>query len=186
MTPEIGFIATHNWRSTMGFREALLNRFAEQTGWFQKFTTPARHVFSKLLFPKGEFLKELYRGAPLVECSPLITLYYPPKESSLDSPRGPFGLSGSLYLVLSPKGEFSLRGVPLVEWLSLPYIMGEKFLPPYEPSKIFLLLDGRTDGRTGGRADMAYLPFRIFFGKKPEVFFFSFFLNVFRYSGERF
>ena len=53
MTPKIEFIATHNWRSPLGFREALLNRFAEQTGWFQNFTTPARHVFSKLLLCGG-------------------------------------------------------------------------------------------------------------------------------------
>ena len=105
---------TNSVRSPLGSRKALQNRFAEQTGWFQKFITPVRHVFSKLLFPKGEFLKELYRGVPLVEwlslpllipqrrvplrndsrgligLSALFTLYYPPKESSL-SPRGPIG-----------------------------------------------------------------------------------------------
>ena len=34
----------------------------------------------------------------LIGLSALFTLFYPPKESSLDSQRGPIGLSGSLYL----------------------------------------------------------------------------------------
>ena len=82
----------------------------------------------------------------------IFTLYYSPKESSLkERPEGSHWFECSLYLILSPKGEFSLRGVPLVEWLSLPYIMGKNFLPPYEASKTFLLLDGRADGRADGR-----------------------------------
>ena len=54
MTPKIEFIATHNWRSPLGFREALLNRFAEQTGLRFEIFTPLRHKLFDVLFPKGE------------------------------------------------------------------------------------------------------------------------------------
>ena len=59
-----------------------------------------------LLFPKGEFLKELYRGGPIGRVA-IITLTY-------------------MAEILFPKGEFLkelYRGVPLVEWLSLPLLI---------------------------------------------------------------
>ena len=119
---------------------------------------------SKMFYsPKESSLKNYPRG-PIGRVA-IITLTYPPKESSLEPLRG---------VPLSPKGEFSLRGVPLVEWLSLPYIIGIFFLPPYEPSKNFLLLDGRAGGRADGRTGRIYL-FHFFLGKTLSYFFSFFF-----------
>ena len=73
--------------------------------------------------------------------------FYSPKESSLkERPEGSLWFECSLYHILSPKGEFSLRGVPLVEWLSLPYIIPQRRVPlrndprgPFGLSALFAL-----------------------------------------------
>ena len=81
----------------------------------------------------------------LHSCPYCILCFYPPMESSLDSPRGPIGLSGSLCLDLSPK---SLGGswVPLVNvvFLSLKKCAVSKLSPasglkrsPAKTMKIF-------------------------------------------------
>ena len=77
----------------------------------------------------GRFIPQrrvLFRNDPrgLIGLSALFTLYYPPKESSLDSPEG------SLWF----------------EWLSLPCLVVFGFLAPTTVSLIVRTADGRTDG----------------------------------------
>ena len=65
----------------------------------------------KKLFPKGEVLLRTLPRGPIGRVAIITFTTYSPKESSLDSPRGLFGLSAIFYLMLFPKGEF-LRTSP--------------------------------------------------------------------------